>query len=975
MQPHWAAGRLTKGPEQADSTDVDDATTDKRPRASRALPANEAGAFDALRAICDAGPAILLTDGDGKVVLASSAAKRLWARVVEGSVVTDLFDDPAASDLGASLRARTAWAGHLSTGEETLRTLECTCLPIAAETATGAVYCVSIVDRTDELNRIADLEAAHRRSLALLDAMPDLLFRISSDLTFLDYRDPTMKGIDNRLDFLGKRLDGFLPPEIVALVEPNLLKTLESGEVVTYPSFYDYEDGRHTFDNRVVKSGPSEVVLICRDTTEQTRAEIELRRNQARFQRIVQFSREYTSITDADNVITFISEPVERVLGYEPEELIGTNSMDLIHPDDLDAGNFANRRTLSGRGTVPPLRIRLRHKSGEWRFIETTARPLFDDELVGGLLTHCRDITDYVDVEHSLRQSVTKLDAILDTAADGIITFDETGQIESINGAAQLMFGLPEEIALGKNIKELLTADGQSAVSGLLEEAAALDGDALAPVTDDIDGVRGDGSSFPLTLSVSHLQVDGNDVFTAIIRDMSERHALQRQLEYQATHDALTGLPNRSLFHANVERAMRASSITRKSLSIIFMDLDRFKNVNDSLGHALGDQLLCAVANRLTGTIRGDGTVARFGGDEFLILCELDEQNEVYPIANRLLESLRRPFEVGNEEVFLGASAGIAMYDPRSGTDVGTLIRNADVALYRAKEKGRSRYEVFDASVHARSQQRLAIETALRHAIARNELVTFFQPIFCLATNNYIGTEALVRWQHDGRLMAPSHFIDIAEESGLIVDIGAWIMRDALATTHEWQDHASLASMGVSVNVSGRQLDQPDFPQLVADTLESTKINPSTVTLEITETTLIYDDPRTLRQLSALKELGVKIAIDDFGTGYSSIGYLRHLPIDTIKIDRSFISQLEHDHQTAAIVNTITTLAHTLSMKVVAEGVENGRQLEILRNAGCDWLQGYFFARPAAAEDMHAVLLAHPYDKALPPGALVLPNS
>ena len=875
------------------------------------------------------------------------------------------------------MSARVEWEGQVATRDTVRRILECKCLPVFnGDEHHPAISCVGLVDRTAELNRIAELEAAHQRSLALLEAMPDLLFRISSDLTFLDYRDPTTKGIDVPPEhFLGRRLDEFLPPEIVGLVEPNLLETLATDQVVTYPSFYDYEDGRHTFDNRVVKSGPDEVVLICRDTTEQTRAESELRRDQARLQRIVQLSREYTSITDAQNTITFVSAPVERILGYAPEELVGSNGMDLIHPDDLAAGADANRRTVTRDVSVPPLRIRLRHKSGEWRVMETTAKPLFDDELVSGLLTHCRDITDYVEVEETLRHSVTRLDAILETAADGIITFAANGEVESMNSAAQDMFGVTELSVLQTNVGKLLTADGRAAVLHMLEQAARREGDALAPLADDMEGIRGDGSTFPLTLSVSHLRLGDSELFTAIIRDVSEHHALQRQLEYQATHDALTGLPNRSLFHANLERAIRQSSITGKSLCVVFMDLDRFKNVNDSLGHALGDQLLCAVANRLTGTLRGDGTVARFGGDEFLILCELDEQNEIYPIANRLLESLRRPFEVGTEEVFLGASAGIAMYDPRVGSDVGTLIRNADVALYRAKEKGRSRYEVFDVSIHARSQQRLSVETALRHAIDRDELITYYQPIYSLASDRFVGTEALVRWQHDGRLMAPSNFIDIAEESGLIVDLGAWILDDACRQNNEWQQRPELKSLGVSINVSGRQLDQPDFPQRVRETLESTRINPSTVTLEITETTLIYDDPSTLRQLSALKELGVKIAIDDFGTGYSSIGYLRHLPIDTIKIDRSFISQLEHDYQTTAIVNTITTLAHTLGMKIVAEGVENARQLDILRSAGCDWVQGFFFARPAAVEDIESLLLSHAHGLGLPTATLVLPAS
>ncbi|HUP71803.1 MAG TPA: EAL domain-containing protein [Acidimicrobiales bacterium] len=895
--------------------------------------------------------------------MASAAARHFWPLSPEGRQLRDLFEETNAGELLAAVTAGTEWDGYVGTLGDVRRTVECKSTPVVhAEGFDAAITCVSLTDRTEEVNRIAELEAAHERSLALLDAMPDLLFRISSDLTFLDYRDPTTKGIDVPPDqFLGKRLDAFLPPEIVRLVEPNLLETLATNQVVTYPSFYDYEDGRHTFDNRVVKSGPAEVVLICRDTTEQTRAEIALRRNQARFQRIVQFSREYTSITDADNTITFISAPVERILGYTPEELVGTNCMDLIHPDDLASGTIANRRTVTRGGSVPPLRVRVRHKSGEWRVFETTAKPLFDDELVGGLLTHCRDITDYVDVEETLRQSVTRLDAILETAADGIITFDADGAIELVNSAAQQMFGVSEASLLHTKVGVLLTADGQRAVQHMLERAALREDDALAPLADDLEGIRGNGATFPLTLSVSHVRLGENHLFTAIIRDMSERHALQRQLEYQATHDALTGLPNRSLFHANLERAMRQSAITGKSLSVLFMDLDRFKNVNDSLGHALGDQLLCAVANRLTGTLRGDGTVARFGGDEFLILCELDEQSEVYPIANRLLEALRRPFEVGTEEVFLGASAGIAMYDPRIGSDVGTLIRNADVALYRAKEKGRSRYEVFDADIHARSQQRLTIENALRHAIEREELVTFYQPIVSLSTDRFHGTEALIRWQHDGRLMAPSSFIEIAEESGFIIDIGTWILGEACRQTHRWQQRPELAALGVSINVSGRQLDQPDFPRRVRDAVESTRIDPSTVTLEITETTLIYDDPRTLRQLSALKELGVKIAIDDFGTGYSSIGYLRHLPIDTIKIDRSFISQLEHDLQTTAIVNTITTLAHTLGMKVVAEGVENARQLEILRSAGCDCVQGFFFARPAGVEDIELILASDPY--------------
>ena len=343
MQLHSGARPLTIWVVHADSTYVHDATKGEPlsgRRAPSALRLRDTAPFDTLTAIRDAGPPILLVDEEGGVFMASTAARQLWARTPEGRPLRDLFDDTNAAGFCAAVAAGVEWEGHIATNDAARRTLECKCVPVGdGEGEDSTISCVSLVDRTQEVNRIAELEAAHQRSLALLEAMPDLLFRISSELTFLDYRDPTTKGIDVPPDqFLGKRLDAFLPPEIVALVEPNLLETLATNKVVTYPSFYDYEDGRHTFDNRVVKSGPAEVVLICRDTTEQTRAEIELRRNQARFQRIVQFSREYTSITDVDNTITFISAPVERILGYKPEELVGTNAMDLIHPDDLSAG-------------------------------------------------------------------------------------------------------------------------------------------------------------------------------------------------------------------------------------------------------------------------------------------------------------------------------------------------------------------------------------------------------------------------------------------------------------------------------------------------------------------------------------------------------------------------------------------------------------------------------------------------------------
>jgi Amt family ammonium transporter len=395
---------------------------------------------------------------------------------------------------------------------------------------------------------------------------------------------------------------------------------------------------------------------------------------------------------------------------------------------------------------------------------------------------------------------------------------------------------------------------------------------------------------------------------------------------------------------------------------VLFLDLDRFKIVNDSLGHAAGDRLLGAVATRLTTAVRGDATVARFGGDEFLVLCpDLEDPRDVKPLVNRVLGVLRDSIDIGgetSEEVFVSASAGVAVYRPDLGViEPEVMVRNADVALYRAKELGRGRFEIFDWLESSKNQNRLSTETALRHAVARDELLVHYQPVWSMSQHRFAGTEALIRWNHDGVLIAPARFIPIAEESDLIVDIGLWVLRQACAQTALWRQNPHLADLTVAVNVSGRQLDRPDFPATVRAVLEDTGLDPSALTLEITETRLVHDDETTLAQLHELKSTGVQLAIDDFGTGYSSLGYLRNLPVDVIKLDRCFTSQLEHDRHTHEIVRTITTLAHTLGMSVVAEGVESDAQLAALRGLSCDHAQGFLLARPAPSDEIGPLLI------------------
>jgi Amt family ammonium transporter len=906
---------------------------------------------------------VLVLESDTTVVFASRSAHELLGVDLTRRAFSDLLDEGDRESVCAAVAEGEPWIGPVRFTDAVEGSFQVQIVGrFAAPASDGELVLVELGARVETPQRLVELEAAHQRSMALLEAMPDLLFRISSDLTFLDYRDPTLAGLGVAPeDFLGKRLDEFLPPEITDLVAPNLREALETDRTVTYASHYDYEDGRHTFDNRVVKSGDQEVVLICRDTTEQTRAVQALQRNQARFQRIVELSREYTAITDENEIITFVSAPVEQILGYRPDEMVGMPWVEMVHPDDLTAFNapIADRRELIEER---PVRLRLRMKNGGYRDIEATTKVLLDDELVGGLLTHCRDITDYVAVEDSLRESLARLDAIVDTAAEGILTLSLDGTVQSLNRAARKMFRLGDDGLDQVNVGSIFTEESHSLVMAAMRDATATLGASLHSLPSELACMRTDGTTFPVSASMSSIERENEIVFAAIVRDDSERRALERQLEYQATHDALTGLPNRNLFMVNLERAIRRSAIEHRHVAVLFLDLDRFKIDNDSLGHAAGDRLLGAVATRLTTAVRGDATVARFGGDEFLVLCpDLEDPRDVKPIVNRVLGVLRESIDIGgetSEEVFVSASAGVAVYRPDLGViEPEVMVRNADVALYRAKELGRGRFEIFDWLDSSKNQNRLSTETALRHAIARDELLVHYQPVWSMSQHRFAGTEALIRWNHDGVLIAPARFIPIAEESDLIVDIGLWVLRRACAQTAKWRLNPLLADLTVAVNVSGRQLDRHDFPATVRAVLEESGLDPSALTLEITETRLVHDDEATLAQLHELKSTGVRVAIDDFGTGYSSLGYLRNLPVDIIKLDRCFTSQLEHDRHTHEIVRTITTLAHTLGMTVVAEGVESDAQLSALYGLSCDHAQGFLLARPAPSDEVGPVLI------------------
>jgi diguanylate cyclase (GGDEF)-like protein len=445
-----------------------------------------------------------------------------------------------------------------------------------------------------------------------------------------------------------------------------------------------------------------------------------------------------------------------------------------------------------------------------------------------------------------------------------------------------------------------------------------------------------------------------------LVRSMQysiERKRYQEELEHQANYDTLTGLPNRNLLHDRLRQAVFAQREAHP-VAVVFLDLDHFKFVNDSLGHSLGDKLLATIAERLQSIVRDGDTVARLGGDEFvLILNDQTKGDVIFRVMQRILATISEPITIGSQELYITCSAGVSVY-PQDGPDVESLLKNADVAMYRAKEHGRNNVQFYTSEMNALANERLALEHSLRKALDRNELLLHYQPKVSLATGEVVGAEALVRWQHpEWGLIAPKRFIPIAEETGLIVPIGEWVLRTACMQNQAWRA-AGLPPGVVSVNVSARQFRQDRLVKTVGQILTESGMKPEHLEIELTESMVMHDAEAAIKILQGLKALGIALSVDDFGTGYSSLSYLRRLPLDTLKIDQSFVRDIadENGGDGGLLAQAIISLGHSLKLKITAEGVENDAQLEFLRAHHCDEVQGYYFSKPLPAAEFAQML-------------------
>ncbi|MCU1450851.1 MAG: Diguanylate cyclase/phosphodiesterase with sensor(S) [Acidimicrobiales bacterium] len=596
-------------------------------------------------------------------------------------------------------------------------------------------------------------------------------------------------------------------------------------------------------------------------------------------------------------------------------------------------------------------------KTGRQRIDLTLFAVLAVAALALAVLNHKRHAASRRE-EEALRRSEERFRSLVQNGFDVVTVSDAEGTVLYDSPAIERVLGYTADERLGKSSFDYLHPDDRGRARDIL--ARALETPRMLMQLE-VRARRSDGSWRWLEMGITNLLEDPTvGGVVANMRDITERRAFQEQLTHQAYHDALTLLPNRALFQSRLEVALARASRRKRTIAVLFVDLDRFKIINDSLGHETGDELLRAVADRLQDEIRDEDIVARMSGDEFTVLLEeVEDDAEAARVAQRMIDAIRRPIDLGGHQVFVGASIGIALsHNGEDGAE--DLLRDADLAMYRAKERGRSRYEIFETTMGARARLRLDLEAELRRALDADELVLHYQPEVNLLTGQIIGTEALVRWQHPERgLLGPDAFIPMAEDTGLILGIGRQVLEKACVQAAKWQQRFTngnsngangangSAPLRMSVNVSGRQLPTLLFD--VTDALESTGLNPHSLVLEITESVVMDDPEAVIPTLKALRALGVQLAIDDFGTGYSSLSWLKHFPISTLKLDKSFVQGLGVDPADRAIAQSVLTMAACLEVSVTAEGIETPAQAEELVALGCRNGQGYHYARPQSA--------------------------
>ena len=624
-----------------------------------------------------------------------------------------------------------------------------------------------------------------------------------------------------------------------------------------------------------------------------------------------------------------------------------------LHPEDRERCLKAFDAAFAAREPLE-LEYRLRHRDGSYHWVVDFSRPIYaPDRHFAGYIGSVYDRTHRRLAEEKLRETNQTLQALIHAAPVAIMAFDTRGLITLWNPAAERIFGWTSEEVLGR-LDPIVPVDPDEPADAM--RVRALNGESFSG--QEVRRRHKNGTSIDVGLSAAPLFNSRGEItgVMAVLVDISELKRAEAAVQQLAYYDTLTGLPNRLLLQDRLRQILVQASRHRRMAAVLFLDLDRFKYVNDTLGHAVGDELLKAVAERLQDCVRRSDTVARLGGDEFVVLlAAVTEAEDATVIARKIISALSRPFRLDGQEIYTSASVGITL-SPEDGTAVDQLISNADLAMYQAKEQGRSTFRFFSPEMNARAQHRLNMETSLRRALQQKEFSLYYQPQVSLADGSLVGLEALLRWRHPEKGMLPAAaFLPFAEESGLIVPISQWMLKTACAQHQAWQSRGG-AGLRLAVNQPTRQLKNISLADTVDRALADSGLSPQLLELELTENYLMENPEVLVEKLAALKSRGVRLAVDDFGTGYSSLPYLERFNVDRLKIDISFVRRAPSDPGSRAVIEAVIAMAHSLGMRVTAEGVETREQEELLRRCGCDEGQGYLFGHPLPPEGIEAVL-------------------
>ncbi len=801
--------------------------------------------------------------------------------------------------------------------------------------------------------RTAELAAREARLTALVASLPDKMLLIDQDRRIVECHAPDPRLLAAPAEqLLGRPYAQTVPPEVATKFDGAIDGIAADGGPRQIEYALDLADGVHHFSASISRladaGGPAGYIALARDITERVRMDRALSESEMRYRALFANSRVVMLVIDpVDGTIVDANEKACEYYGYEHATLTRMKIWDI---NALPRDEVSQQMAFARARAADFFQFRHRLASGEVRDVEVSSGPI---ELDGRSLLYSivQDVTERRRYEERMREALV----VFNASSQAIMTTDAAGVITSVNPAFCAITGYAVDEVLGHRSSMFKSGRHNPAFFGTmwsrLGEGGAWEGE--------IWNRRKNGEIYPQWLTITAVRGDDGAVveYVSLFSDITERKQQEEAIWRQANFDPLTDLANRSLLQDRLEHALAQARRHGGKVGLMFLDLDGFKWINDSLGHDAGDEMLVEVARRLRASVREQDTVARLGGDEFtVVVCDLHDEHDMedlHVVAEKLVAVLREPFLLGGTRHHVSGSVGITVF-PDDGEDVQTLLRNADIAMYKAKQAGKNRAQFYAHHMQADALARVQMENDLRVAVEQQQFVLHYQPIVDTASGRIVGAEALIRWQHPRRgVVSPAEFIPVAEDCGLIVPIGAWALHEAVHQSRAWRE-AGYPALRIAVNVSGVQFREPGLPELVRSLLAGAADGREQLMLEITESVLMDSSEEAEARMREINGQGIGYSLDDFGTGFSSLSYLKRFPVDVVKIDHSFVRDCPDDRNDASLVEAIINMAHSLDLQVTAEGVESEAQRDFLRRLGCDYLQGYLIGRPMPAPELAA---------------------